>query len=176
MTELFHRHGNDIYAYVCDRLGTDDAHDLVADVFLVAWRRLPAVRPGEERPWLFGVARRLMLEHRRLSATHAALQTRLEGIGEPRVAGMEAVVDERTRVAAALQELPEPDREVLLLRYWYDLNSKEAAKVLGCTTATLAVRLHRARRRFERVYEAGEQQDQQPALDKTFTIYARGQV
>ncbi|MEV0392314.1 RNA polymerase sigma factor [Polymorphospora rubra] len=156
LTDLFRRHGDAIHAYVLHRLGGEDAEDLVAEVFAVAWRRLAEIKVGEERPWLFGVARRLVMQHRRHRADRAALQVRLlSETGSDDGPGSDPATTERAEVVAALAKLPEADREVLLLRYWYDLSGRESAKVLGCTTATFAVRLHRARRRFRRTYEDG---------------------
>ncbi|MET7751398.1 sigma-70 family RNA polymerase sigma factor [Micromonospora sp. NPDC005367] len=151
LTDLFRRHGDAVFAYANDRLGGDDAQDLVSEVFAVAWRRLATVKEGQERPWLFGVARRLMLQHRRGRAVHAALQARLQSQAHDETEYGPST-SQRVDVMAALAALPEMDREVLLLRYWYDFSGRESAKVLGCTTATFAVRLHRARRRFEDAY------------------------
>ena len=116
----------------------------MAEVFVVAWRRLETIKPGQERPWLFGVARRLVLQQWRSRAGQVALQARLHSqveSGESWPFG--PATSERTDVLAALGSLSEIDREVLLLRYWYDLSGSESAKVLGCTAATFAVRLHR---------------------------------
>ncbi|MEH0929834.1 RNA polymerase sigma factor [Micromonospora sp. CPCC 205558] len=150
LTELFCRHGDAVFSYASDRLGSEDARDLVSEVYAVAWRRLSTIKEGQERPWLFGVARRLVLQHRRSRAGHAALQVRLQSQADEIEHGPSTC--QRVDVMAALAQLPETDREVLLLRYWYDLNGRESAKVLGCTTTTFAVRLHRARRRFEDAY------------------------
>ncbi|WP_405116233.1 RNA polymerase sigma factor [Micromonospora sp. NBC_01405] len=152
LTDLFCRHGDAVFAYANDRLGGEDAQDLVSEVFVVAWRRLAVIKEGQERPWLFGVARRLVLQHRRSRAGHAALQVRLHSQTQADETEYGPSTSQRVDVMAALAELHEIDREVLLLRYWYDFNGRESAKVLGCTTATFAVRLHRARRRFEDAY------------------------
>jgi RNA polymerase sigma-70 factor (ECF subfamily) len=48
----------------------------------------------------------------------------------------------------ALTSLSETDQEVLTLIAWHGLTPVEAAQVLGCSTATFFVRLHRARRRL----------------------------
>ncbi|BCJ59267.1 RNA polymerase sigma factor [Micromonospora endophytica] len=174
LTDLFRRHGDAVLAYASDRLGNDDAQDLVGEVFTVAWRRLATIRHGEERPWLFGVARRLMLQHKRVRASEAALEIRLRSQAE--VDGVEHPgpgVLRRAEVLAALAALPEADREVLLLRYWYDLSGGESAKVLGCTAATFAVRLHRARRRFEQAY-GNRSMEPRPPLTGNLTSYVRG--
>ncbi|MEU1747993.1 RNA polymerase sigma factor [Micromonospora arida] len=174
LTDLFRRHGNAIYAYASDRLSRDDAQDLVAEVFVVAWRRLETIRVGDERPWLFGVARRLLLQQHRHRADQSALQNRLNSTVEHDPGpGGGPLWEGRTEVVAALAKLPEADREALLLRYWYDLSSGESAKVLGCTAATFAVRLHRARRRFKKLYEA-HSIDTHLVPDSSLTAYMRG--
>jgi RNA polymerase sigma-70 factor (ECF subfamily) len=59
-------------------------------------------------------------------------------------------------VLRALSELPDDDIELLTLVAWHGLTTGEAAQVLGCTKATFFVRLHRARRRLERVLPVDE--------------------
>jgi hypothetical protein len=68
-------------------------------------------------------------------------------LSEPDVAD---AVSERLSVLTALAALPEADRELLTLVAWHGLKPNEAARVVGCSTATYFVRLHRARRRLER--------------------------
>jgi RNA polymerase sigma-70 factor (ECF subfamily) len=51
----------------------------------------------------------------------------------------------------AFRTLGEKDQEVLRLHAWEGLAGKALAVALGCTTGTAAVRLHRARRRLERL-------------------------
>ncbi|MEV4622352.1 sigma factor-like helix-turn-helix DNA-binding protein [Asanoa sp. NPDC049573] len=64
-------------------------------------------------------------------------------------------VAERVAVLAALSRLSEGDREVLILVAWFGLSPAQAAQVLGCTTATYFVRIHRARRRLESALASG---------------------
>jgi len=62
-------------------------------------------------------------------------------------------IDARMAALRALSALSPADREVLMLRAWDGLSTREAAEVLGCSTAALAIRLHRARRRLARAFE-----------------------
>ena len=62
----------------------------------------------------------------------------------------------RTLVRRALAGLSERDREVLMLVAWEGLDPAGAARVAGCTRATFAVRLHRARKRLDRALFALE--------------------
>ncbi|WP_017570164.1 sigma factor-like helix-turn-helix DNA-binding protein [Nocardiopsis halotolerans] len=60
-------------------------------------------------------------------------------------------VEERDTAIRALDRLSAADRELVMLLAWEGLELAEAARVLGCTAATARVRLHRARRRIERL-------------------------
>jgi RNA polymerase sigma-70 factor (ECF subfamily) len=147
---LFETHAERVLAYALRRTSPDDAHEVVAEVFLVAWRRLGEV-PEDAVPWLLGVARKVISNQRRASDRRTALTLRLkEGIGrEP-----SQTVDPATEVTAhltlmeALGRLGEWDQEALMLVAWEHLDTRRAAASMGCSTSTFSVRLHRARRRL----------------------------
>jgi RNA polymerase sigma-70 factor (ECF subfamily) len=144
--ELYRAHADRVHAYARRRSDASTADDVVAEVFLVAWRRLSQV-PEDPFPWLVGVARRVLANRRRAEGRATALRDRLAGSGplyEPAAAA--AAGDER--VARALAGLGERDRELLLLIAWEGLGQPEVAAVLGLRPGTVSVRLHRARRRF----------------------------
>ena len=174
LTDLFRRHGDAVFAYASDRLGGEDAQDLVAEVFVVAWRRLATIKEGQERPWLFGVARQLVMQHRRNRASQAALQIRLYSHAEPSDPSHSSpAATQRAEVLAALTTLREADRDLLLQRYWYNLSGSESAMVLESTVPTLVVRLHRARRRFTNIYE-DRSVEPKPSPAESLTAHARG--
>ena len=155
LTGLFRRHADDLFGYAAWRVGRDDAADVVGEVFLVAWRSLDRVRVGEERAWLFGVARRVLLASRRRGAVSTALGERLAA--EPSDHALAAPADDgsvlRDQVRRTLNGLSEADRELLITATWFDLSPAEAAAVLGVSRPTYAVRLHRARQRFRSAYD-----------------------
>ena len=155
LTELFRRHADDIHAYATWRVGHQDASDVVGEVFLVAWRSLDRVRTGEERGWLFGVARKVVLARRRQSAAGTALEERMVTVSVEE-SGPDSLADDvalRDQVRRALATLGERDREVLVTATWFDLSPAEAARVLGVSRPAYAVRLHRARSRFRAAYQ-----------------------
>jgi RNA polymerase sigma factor (sigma-70 family) len=145
---LYADHYDAVRAYVWRR---DPAlcDDVVAETFLVAWRRLDEV-PASTRPWLIGVARRVRLNLRRGARRRGALEQRLDPV--PPAAEAESSPWSLV-VHAALAQLSEQDREVLLLSVWDDLDRAEVARVLGCSKANVSVRLHRARRRLAQLVE-----------------------
>ncbi len=147
--DLFAAHHAQVLAYLLRRTGSSgDADDLVAETFLTAWRRLGTVPQGAELPWLYAVARRILANHWRREQTRVALVERLR---ETPVTGGGTDPEAAAMTAAAWQELPERDREVLALIAWEGLEADEVAVVLGCSRNAVRIRLHRARRRFEKL-------------------------
>jgi RNA polymerase sigma factor (sigma-70 family) len=150
---LFAAYSSDIVAYCSWRAGADDAQDAVAEVFLIAWRRLDDLPEGDAaRVWLYATARRVIANQRRSTQRRAALRERLavEATSAPRDSSMD---EEETLVYEALRRLAPRDREVLLLAEWEGLTPAQIASVVGCLTVTARGRLHRARRRFRALYE-----------------------
>ena len=129
--------------------------DVVSETFLVAWRRRGELR-GEPLPWLLGIARRVAANQRRAGLRREDLARRVQL--EPTAVNQsrrEPGVRDR-QLAVALATLREHDREALMLVVWDGLEHRAAAKVMGCTTGALTVRVHRARRRLARALaEAG---------------------
>ncbi len=141
---LFERFHPDVLAYVLRRAPRTVVDDVVSETFLVAWRALDGV-PAEPLPWLYGVARRTLANHRRGRRRSAALSARLTHVAveppEPEMLGES--IDPALR--DALLELSEREREALLLVAWEGLSPTQAAGALGCSGAAFRVRLHRAR-------------------------------
>lgn len=145
---LFAAHYPAVLAYVRRRVGPDRAPDVVEDVFLTAWRRLPTVPAAAERAWLYTTARNALGSEFRTRQRQQRLHARVAA--QPPAIGADPAEDtvERVRIRAALATLPERDQEVLRLVAWEDLPMADVGRVLGCSAATARVRLHRARRRL----------------------------
>ncbi|GAA4374486.1 sigma-70 family RNA polymerase sigma factor [Nocardioides caricicola] len=127
----------------------EDAADVTADTFLVAWRRLAHV-PGDAdtRPWLYGVARRVLANHRRGDHRRSALGDRLRRELAAAMPDCSDEVVQRADVTAAMRRLSARDQEVLELHLWEGLEPREIADVLGLTTVVVRPRLSRARARL----------------------------
>jgi RNA polymerase sigma factor (sigma-70 family) len=159
---LFEAHRFDVASYCGWRTASrSDAEDAVAEVFLVAWRRIESVPPGEAgRAWLYATARRVTANQRRSRRRRGALADRLAQERPPAASGAPAAgTDGDASVHTALAKLRERDREVLLLVEWEGLRPAEVAAVLGCREVTARGRLHRARRRFREAFAAVRRED-----------------
>jgi len=150
---LYDRCAAPVLGYCLRRTTPELAEDAFAETFAVAWRRRDAI-PAEPLPWLYGVARKVIANQRRSARRQAAVAHRLVEKTPP--ASAEDAPESSRRVVAALSQLRETDRELLLLVAWEGLKPAAAARVLGITPARCRVRLHRARRRLERLVERAD--------------------
>jgi RNA polymerase sigma-70 factor (ECF subfamily) len=148
---LFDDLERDLLSYAVRRVQRpEDAADVVAETFLVAWRRLDDVPQGAEaRLWLYGVARHQLANQRRGQLRRSQLVDRLRAELPGAVAAGGGNQDERAAdVRDALARLGDEDRELLTLSSWEGLSPGEIAKVLKLPAVTLRSRLHRARKRL----------------------------
>ena len=140
--ELFNAHYWSVRAYVLRRGSAAAAEDVVAETFLVAWRRLDALG-DDPLPWLLGVARRVLANQQRADRRRGALTARLQAVFATQTPQWEPPAQMSDEVAAAMARLSPAEREALLLVAWEGL---EPARAASCSPAAFRARLHRARR------------------------------
>jgi RNA polymerase sigma-70 factor (ECF subfamily) len=145
---LFDLHFHQVLGFAMRRSNRRvDAEDVVAEVFTTAWRRLDDVPAGHAtKTWLYAVARRVLANQRRGAARRNRLIERLHREPDAPVDADPALGD--GPMATAFAGLKAADREVLGLAYWEDLSPAEIAAVLGISTSTARVKVHRARKRL----------------------------
>lgn len=150
---LVERHRRILFGYLARRVGRDHAEDVTSETFTRAFaqRARYDLDRADARPWLFGIATNLVRnqarsEYRQLRAyaRHGADDTAHDD---------DAATHERLdagtqspRLAAALAELKQGDREALLLYAWQDMSYEDIAEALGIPVGTVRSRLNRARR------------------------------
>jgi RNA polymerase sigma-70 factor (ECF subfamily) len=147
---LYAEHVRHVVAYAVRRSADHDtAADIVAETFLVAWRRLDDVPSGEQaRMWLYGVARRVLANQQRGERRRQRLA---EQLARELISALEASPPPEPcgeRVREALARLEPEDQEILRLVAWEELNPRELATVLAITQVAARSRLHRARKRL----------------------------
>ncbi len=147
---LYVEHFDAVLGYALRRTERpEDAADVTAETFLVVWRRMAHVPEGDEtRPWMYGVARRVLANHRRGNRRRSHLGQRLRQEVATVVPDSSDDVVQRADVTAAMQRLSGRDQEVLELHLWEGLEPREIAEVLGLSTVVVRPRLSRARARL----------------------------
>ncbi|MBB4777731.1 RNA polymerase sigma factor [Actinomadura livida] len=151
---LFDRYSAMLFRYVSRRLGPEAAEDIVGETFLAAFSRRHRYDAAQRdaRPWLFGIATKLVARHHRTEAARYRALRRspvdgpVEGPADRVAAGVTAAAS-RPMLAEALAGLPRRDLDVLLLVAWGDLAYDEVARALGIPVGTVRSRLNRARRK-----------------------------
>jgi len=145
---LYERNYAPITAYVRRRVRRADGSDadIVAEVFVVAWRRfLDVPEVSQELPWLYGVARNLVANHFRSVQRSAALNDRLQievSVGTDSSTGSS---DLEIRVRRAVEQLSDLDREIFRLIHWERLSHEEVGLSVGITAKAVERRVARSR-------------------------------
>jgi RNA polymerase sigma-70 factor (ECF subfamily) len=132
----------------------DDAADLVGETLVVLWRRERSVPadPTEARMWMFGVAQRVLSQHRRSATRSRELGERLAR--EVRATTIDASPDGFEDLRTAIAALRDPDKEIIRLVYWDGFTLVETARLLGMNAATVRSRHSRARASLQAHLEA----------------------
>lgn len=146
---LFVEHWSSVHAYARRRVAQPaDAHDVAAEVFAVAWRRLDDIPGGLTLPWLYRTAANVLANRQRGDRRRHRLTAKLAALPRPVVADPGDVATDDQVIVAAFDGLDEDDRELLRLAAWEGLRGAELAAVLGVSTNAAALRLSKARRRL----------------------------
>ncbi len=151
---LYNRHSREVWALAYARwMNADTAMDIAQEAFLRLWKQL---EHGEDilnpRAWLLRVARNLAEDYAksafRRNGTHPP-QT-MNGVPSQEPMPLESLEREETfaRLRGVLNELSEPDREILTLRYALDYNTNQIADLLSINATAVHMRLSRARQRL----------------------------
>ena len=147
--ELYSQHAKALHGYVeqfCqDRASADD---IVQETFIRAWRHLPRLSAGDRpvRPWLFRVARNLLIDANRAARARPTTTTAGSAgeVGEVGTdAGLEEILD-RELVSAALQHLSPAHQSVLVETFYRGGTMATVARELGIPHGTARSRLHYA--------------------------------
>ncbi|MCX4391304.1 RNA polymerase sigma factor [Micromonospora peucetia] len=157
----------DVLRFAQRRVHPSHAEDVVADAFLVAWRRAEEVpnRSDDARAWLFGIARHCLLNTQRGLGRQDALAVRIAETAPttPTDGPEDEAVVHRLDLAAAWKHLSAGEQETLSLSVFEDLTSPQAARVLGISAASYRLRLLRARRALRRQLDRVQQPGCSPA-------------
>ena len=159
--ELFHRHAGEIGRYATRRVGPGAAEDIVAETFLVAFRKRDSydLARADARPWLYGIATNILRKYHRdeIRALRALERT---GVDPVMSEGFTDRVDRQVTASATsralapvLAGLDAGQRDVLLLTAWADLTLDEVAEVLDIPQGTVRSRLSRARAKIRTALE-----------------------
>ena len=151
--ELYDRHARSVFRYAAQRIGDHAAEDVMSETFLVAFEKRHTYESDvqDARPWLLGIATRLIRKHTRLEAVSwKGMAAELAGQIAPDFIDQarDRMDAERLvqRLGRALKRLRAADRDTLLLYAWADLDYAAIAAATEVPIGTVRSRLNRVRR------------------------------
>jgi RNA polymerase sigma-70 factor, ECF subfamily len=154
---LYRSSRDDVYGYVFTLLRDPSAaEDITAIAFERAYRRRRTFdrRRGEERAWLFGIARNAALDELRRRRRMAALVTEPEDVEAVEEGDGAEVALRRTAVQAALAKLPAREREIVALKFHAGMSNAELARVLGVSESNAGTLLYRTMEKLRKACNA----------------------
>ncbi|MDR2997833.1 MAG: RNA polymerase sigma factor [Microbacterium sp.] len=156
-SEIFERHAKDVEAFILSRIGETAKDDVLSETFLVAFRQRGKfdLTVDSAKPWLLGIATRLIHRHRAQESAHWRRLMASARVTEFIAPNEEARASERADAVAAIRALgpqiaalSRRDRDTLLLYAWGDLTYEQVAAALKVPVGTVRSRLSRIRARL----------------------------
>jgi RNA polymerase sigma-70 factor (ECF subfamily) len=159
-SRIIEAHQGRIFGYL-GRMGLDraTAEDIAQETFLRLWRSAWQFDAKLASPatWILTIARNLALTHLARPSRRVEIMDGAEppdaACDRPRPDEALQTKQQRARLRTALERLAPADRSLLAASYIEDLGLAEIARLEGCTTGAVKVRLHRARARLREILE-----------------------
>lgn len=150
--DLYERYSAEVYRFAVWLSGDPaEADDITSETFIRAWTSKSKIRTETVKAYLFTIARNLYLEGQRKAQRQVAMVSEYADPA-PRP---ETVVEERLDLQAVLgtiQDLPEVDRAVFLLRVQHQLAYAEIARMMALSVSAAKVKVHRVRLKLAALY------------------------
>lgn len=175
--ELINRYKNSVFAIIYRMTGNyQEAEDISQEVFLTVYKKLYLFDNTKKfGPWIHKIAINTCISALRKNNKIVTLNFDESLLNQPQwddcySYGNPYIVFEmselRADIKAAINELPDTYKSVLILRYQLDLNNQEIADTLGVNKENVEVKVHRARKALRKVlirkWEEGGKKDEMP--------------
>jgi len=144
-TTLYQSQLDRVFNYVRYRLGSEEAEDVTADIFVRAWSRRESydAHKGSPSTWLWAIARNLVTDRlRRRRLTQVELSANLPSNDEP----FSEISQQESweQIWAAISRLPSVDQEIIALRFGAGYTNRSIATLVKLSEANVSQRLRRA--------------------------------
>ncbi len=142
MKDLYEEHGPSVYSFAKKAIGPEKARDLTQEVFLSAWRARTSFNPdkGSLGGWLMGITKNRLIDSYR-KAGRRVDEAELSEPVQQRAAGEDhhqfGLLADRMVLIAALNTLPDRQRQVLTMAFWGDLTQQQISDEVGLPLGTV---------------------------------------
>lgn len=163
--DLYERYLDPIYRYVLYRLSSiEEAEDLTETIFLKAWENIRTKGTADQienvRAWLYRIAHNLTVDyHRKKRPVSMDLHEQIDLTSQSTPSTEETVQARLSdqNLQAAVRELDEQSREIIVLRFFNELSHAEVAEVLDLNEGHIRVLQYRALKKLKGIL--GEESD-----------------
>lgn len=146
-TEMYRRHHDDVERYVRRRAPDVEIADVVATVFMTAWRRIGDLPRTAPLPWLYTVANKTLANEVRSRRRQRCLDAKVRQVLLPEnTADHSGHVADRMLVHRLLEHLPAEDLTIVRLIAWDGLSVSDTARAVGRSRTAVTMRIQRLRR------------------------------
>jgi len=155
---LFHRYQLPLYVYVFELVHDEQASlDLVQETFIAAVRHIGSLRDdGKFGSWLFGIAHQKCIQRWRKQGREEVLLDEIpDALDEFQSSPDDLLIrqEQEAEFMNLLNQLPLPQRAVLLLHFVEDFSLEEIASITGAQLGTVKSRLHYAKKSLQKLLE-----------------------
>lgn len=161
-----------IFAFVYRKVGDKElAYDLTQDIFIKMMNKIQLFsNQGSFKGWLLTIAVNHCRDYWKSSAhirrnQQTEIPENLQSRNEETPFIFEQK-EKRKQVKALINALPEPQKEVVILRYFHDLKIREIAEVTAANEATVKSRLRQALKKLRIIFQRGENQHEQKTTNQ----------
>lgn len=174
--EVYDLYVRQIYRFIYFKVASaEQAEDLTSETFLKAWQYLMEKRDVQNlQALLYTVARNVVIDHYRATAHERGDVGLDDGVlatmGDERSERLLKEIDAKfdaTHVLEKLRGLKDEYRDVVVMKYFDDMSTKEIAEILGKSASNVRVMLHRATKALaEAVHHDGQEPADHPETDQ----------
>ena len=155
LNDLYARHGGAILGFLTSRLSNRQlAEEVLQDVMMAVWKNAGSFRGDSKvKTWLYVIARNRAINAQRKRSPEFVHLNEAYGYQSDDTGPMERMIklSNREGVRSAIDQLPEGQKEVLILVFYNQLSGPETAAVLGISEGTVKSRLHRAKHQLKQL-------------------------
>ena len=155
---LFRRYQLPVYVYVFELVHDEQASlDFVQETFISAVRNIGGLRDNEKfGSWLFGIAHQKCIQRWRKQGREETLRGELADMPVESEIGPDDLLirgEQETELMKLLNQIPLPQRSVLLLHFIEDFSLEEISRITGAQVGTVKSRLHYAKRALRKLWK-----------------------
>lgn len=169
MRTVIDLYGDIVYAVVRKRMDRtarrEDIEEAVSDVFVLLYRSIGNIdlEKGSIRSYLLTIANRYAMKRSKKLYSESKAASEVNRLIKTSTDATEEIIkkEEKRLLLDGIKALGKPDSDIIVMKYFYGLKSKEVGRILGIKTNTVDKKTGRALERLRKILEKEECKNEQ---------------